>query len=102
MLIRYARRIVIAVVGTTVVLIGLALLVLPGPALVVIPIGLAILATEFAWARRLLRIVRESAEKGAVKLEEVPRIGPWVRTIRKFVEETSGRFKAFFSRRSNP
>jgi tellurite resistance protein TerC len=67
-MLRYARRIVVAVVGTTVLLIGIALLVLPGPAIVVIPIGLAILATEFAWARRWLKVVRESAEKGAAKL----------------------------------
>jgi len=50
------------------VLFGIALLVLPGPAVVVIPVGLAILATEFAWARRWLKIIRESAEKGADKL----------------------------------
>jgi tellurite resistance protein TerC len=67
-MLRYARRIVVAVVGTTVLLIGIALLVLPGPAIVVIPIGLAILATEFAWARRWLKVVRESAENGAAKL----------------------------------
>ncbi|MEW6158778.1 MAG: PGPGW domain-containing protein, partial [Verrucomicrobiota bacterium] len=41
-------------IGGTVVLIGLALVILPGPAFVVIPAGLAILATEFAWARRWL------------------------------------------------
>jgi tellurite resistance protein TerC len=67
-ILRHARRVVIAVIGTTVLLIGIALLVLPGPAFVVIPVGLAILATEFAWARRWLQIVRESAEKGAAKL----------------------------------
>jgi tellurite resistance protein TerC len=53
----------------TVLLIGVALLVLPGPAFIVIPVGLAILATEFAWARHWLKIVRESAEKGAEKLK---------------------------------
>lgn len=47
-----------AVVGGTVLLIGTAMIVLPGPALIVIPAGLAILATEFVWARRLLRRVR--------------------------------------------
>jgi hypothetical protein len=41
-----------------VLLIGIALLVLPGPAFIVIPLGLAILAVEFAWARRLLKRVR--------------------------------------------
>jgi uncharacterized protein (TIGR02611 family) len=45
------RRAVVGVVGGTVVVIGIVLIVLPGPAFVVIPIGLAILASEFAWAR---------------------------------------------------
>jgi uncharacterized protein (TIGR02611 family) len=49
------RKLIVAVIGTTVVLFGLALIVLPGPAVVVVPLGLAILATEFAWARRLVR-----------------------------------------------
>ena len=56
--VRHARRLIIAVVGVTVVLIGIALIVLPGPAFIVIPLGLAILAIEFAWARRLLHRVR--------------------------------------------
>ncbi len=67
-MIRHAYRIVVLFVGMTVLLIGVALLVLPGPAIVVIPIGLAILATEFAWARRWLRIIRRTAEQGAEKL----------------------------------
>jgi tellurite resistance protein TerC len=49
------RRLIIAVIGGTVVLFGIALIVLPGPAFIVIPVGLTILATEFAWARRALR-----------------------------------------------
>ena len=68
MLLKYARRVVISVMGITVILIGIAMLILPGPGTVVIPIGLAILATEYAWARRWLRFVRENAEKGAEKL----------------------------------
>ncbi len=67
-MLRHARKIVVAIVGTSVVLIGIALLVLPGPAFIVIPVGLAILATEFAWAARWLHAIRESAEKGAAKL----------------------------------
>jgi tellurite resistance protein TerC len=58
---RWARRIAIAVVGSTVLAIGVALIVLPGPALVVIPLGLAILSIEFAWARRWLRKVRQGS-----------------------------------------
>ena len=53
-----ARRAVILVVGGTVVLFGISLIVLPGPAFIVIPLGLVILATEFIWARRLLRRVK--------------------------------------------
>jgi tellurite resistance protein TerC len=49
------RKTVVAVIGATVLLIGIALLVLPGPAIIVIPIGLAILASEFFWARRAIR-----------------------------------------------
>jgi tellurite resistance protein TerC len=49
------RKLLIGLIGGTVVLFGVALIVLPGPAVVVIPIGLAILATEFAWARRVIR-----------------------------------------------
>lgn len=48
------RRIIAAVVGGTILLIGVTLIVLPGPAFLVIPLGLAILATEFVWARHLL------------------------------------------------
>jgi len=55
---RAIKRIGILVAGGTVLAMGAALLVLPGPAFIVIPVGLAILAVEFAWARRWLRSVR--------------------------------------------
>jgi tellurite resistance protein TerC len=51
---RWAKRIVIAIVGFTVLCVGVAMIVLPGPAFIVIPAGLAILALEFAWAKRWL------------------------------------------------
>ena len=54
-----ARRIAILAVGSTVVAIGVIMLVAPGPGLIVIPIGLAILGIEFAWARLWLRKMRE-------------------------------------------
>ena len=54
-----ARRIAILAVGSTVVALGIVMLVTPGPGLIVIPIGLAILGLEFAWARAWLRKVRE-------------------------------------------
>lgn len=52
---RHAKRIAIALLGGTVLLLGVCLIVLPGPAILVIPAGLAILATEFAWARHWLK-----------------------------------------------
>jgi tellurite resistance protein TerC len=60
---QWARRCVVAVIGTTVILIGVAMLVLPGPAFVVIPAGLAILGVEFAFARRWLHRLRETGSQ---------------------------------------
>jgi len=56
---RQTKRVVIAVLGGTVLLVGVVMIVTPGPAVVMIPLGLAILAIEFAWARRLLKRVRD-------------------------------------------
>ena len=56
---KWARRIAVCLVGFTVLGVGIAMIVLPGPAVVVIPVGLGILGLEFAWARRWLRKVKE-------------------------------------------
>lgn len=64
---RVVKRIIVSVIGGTVLLIGIALLVLPGPAFIVVPIGLAILATEYAWARHWLRKAREYGTELASK-----------------------------------
>ena len=53
------RRIVIGIVGSSVLLLGIVMIVTPGPAFVVIPVGLAILAVEFVWARHWLNKLRE-------------------------------------------
>jgi uncharacterized protein (TIGR02611 family) len=57
------KRLVIAVIGFTILLIGVAMIALPGPAFIVIPIGLGILATEFVWAKKLLKKVKEEIDK---------------------------------------
>jgi uncharacterized protein (TIGR02611 family) len=57
----WARRIAVLVIGGTVCLIGVLMIVLPGPAFVVIPLGLGILGLEFAWARRWLARVKQAA-----------------------------------------
>lgn len=68
---RNARRVIVGVVGGTVLLIGLALVVLPGPAFIVIPIGLAILSIEFAWARSwLIRVRRSLSQRSLAPLTQ--------------------------------
>lgn len=71
--IKIVRRVIVSVVGATVLLIGVALLVLPGPAFIVIPVGLAILATEYAWARRWLKKVRQVATNVVSSRNDMPR-----------------------------
>ncbi len=61
--IRRIKRVFIAIIGFTVLLAGIAMMVLPGPAILVIPLGLAILATEFIWARRLLKNLKDKLRK---------------------------------------
>lgn len=60
---RSARKVVVGVIGASVLALGVAMLVLPGPAFLVIPAGLAILGAEFAWARRLLRLAKERGQQ---------------------------------------
>jgi len=60
-----AKRVIVAITGMTVLLIGIAMIVLPGPAIVVIPIGLGILATEFIWARKLLARVKDRISRNS-------------------------------------
>jgi Putative transmembrane protein (PGPGW) len=66
----FAREIVVGVMGGTIVLIGIVLLLTPGPAAVVIPIGLLILASEFAWARYALQRRKRIVKKARGKFSE--------------------------------
>lgn len=59
---KWAYRIAVAVIGGTICLIGVAMIVLPGPAMVVIPFGLGILGLQFAWARRWLARLKQTAD----------------------------------------
>jgi uncharacterized protein (TIGR02611 family) len=59
-----------AVAGVIVLLCGLAMLVLPGPAFLVIPIGLAMLSLEFAWAEHLLEKALFRADAAKEKAKE--------------------------------
>ncbi|MCE9619659.1 MAG: PGPGW domain-containing protein [Planctomycetes bacterium] len=65
---RVARKIAVLVVGGTITIVGILLVVLPGPAFVVIPAGLAILATEFDWAKAWLIKAKEVSRKAMKKV----------------------------------
>ena len=66
----WVRRLIVFVIGSTILIAGLLMLVLPGPGILVIIVGLAILATEFVWAERLLIRAREQVARVAQKLRK--------------------------------
>jgi uncharacterized protein (TIGR02611 family) len=65
---RSGWRVLVAVVGATITLAGLVMIVTPGPGLVLVVLGLGILASEFAWARRLRDRAVDTAKRSARKL----------------------------------
>jgi hypothetical protein len=67
---RRVKTVVIAVLGGLLTLAGIALLVLPGPGFVLVAAGLAVLATQFEWAKKPLDYAKEKAVDG---MEEVGR-----------------------------
>ena len=69
------KKLFIALIGGTVLLIGAAMLVLPGPGMLVIAGGLAILATEFFWARRALR----NAKGAVARVRRSSGLRDWLR-----------------------
>ncbi len=64
-------KVVVALVGTAVLLVGVVMIVTPGPAFVLIPVGLAILATEFDWAHRWLEKARAKAREARDRAQAV-------------------------------
>ena len=58
---RWARRIAISLLGGSVLLVGMVMVVTPGPALLLIPAGLAILGAEYGWARDWLKRLKDKA-----------------------------------------
>lgn len=68
--IKQVKRLVVIVIGFTMLAAGIAMIVLPGPAFVFIPAGLAMLATEFLWARKLLQKVKDSLKRDRDRKEK--------------------------------
>ena len=69
---KHARRVAVFVLGISVLLAGIVMIVGPGPAVVVIPLGLGILATEFLWARRILDALQHRLAAGQALLPDTP------------------------------
>lgn len=67
------KRSIVTIVGLLIVVGGIALMVLPGPGILLVVVGLAVLATEYAWARNLLGAAKEKA----VKAQEEAVASPW-------------------------
>jgi uncharacterized protein (TIGR02611 family) len=67
MTLKKIKKIIVAVIGFTVLAFGILLIVFPGPAFIVIPVGLSILATEFVWAKKLLEKVKKGFRKTLIK-----------------------------------
>jgi uncharacterized protein (TIGR02611 family) len=74
-------RVPFALVGFTLVLAGLALLVLPGPGLLVIAAGLAMLALEFTWAERVLERTLERMSETSTRVRRLSRLEKAVSTL---------------------
>lgn len=58
-----AKQFAVTIVGAALLLVGLALMVLPGPGILVIVAGLAVLASEYVWAQTLLRRAKRKAQQ---------------------------------------
>ena len=66
--VHHTKRLIVAVIGVTIIVIGLAFFVLPGPGLLIVIIGLAVLASEFMWAKQLLDRAKGHYEKAKSKI----------------------------------
>jgi tellurite resistance protein TerC len=65
-----ARRAIGLVIGGTALALGTAMIFMPGPELLVIPLGLVILASQFLWARRLVRGVSRQLQEGMEQMRD--------------------------------
>ena len=71
---RNSKRVAVTIVGAAVVVAGLALLVLPGPGIVVVVLGFAMLGTEYAWAQAGLERTKKAADSAGRRTKK----GAWV------------------------
>lgn len=65
------RKVLVTVTGVIVLLVGIILIVLPGPAFLVIPLGLLILSTEYPGARKWIRVFQRWLSRAGAKLDQI-------------------------------
>jgi hypothetical protein len=65
-----AKRFGTVAIGFSVLTVGIAMIVLPGPAIIVIPLGLSILAKEFDWAKRLMEKLKKKFKRSKASESE--------------------------------
>ncbi|MFZ4575085.1 MAG: TerC family protein [Phycisphaerales bacterium] len=77
---KHSKKIIVLLVGVSMVVVGIVMIVAPGPAVIVIPAGLALLATEFIWAKRLLDKYRTHAAEFSRRAGDaiVTKPRPWL------------------------
>jgi uncharacterized protein (TIGR02611 family) len=68
LVLRNGRRIAVTVVGFGLLAVGLVLLVIPGPGVILIGAGLAVLASEYVWAQRALNFARRNAGRARERM----------------------------------
>ena len=66
---RPVRRVIIFTIGGTIFLFGVIMIIAPGPAFIVLPLGLIILGVEFAFARRWLKKIKAAAKNATNRVK---------------------------------
>ncbi len=75
-LMKNGKRIAITAVGATLVLVGLVMLVLPGPGILLVIAGLAVLASEYVWAQRMLNYAKRKGQEAKDRVvRKKPEVG---------------------------
>ena len=67
------RKISITLVGGLLLLLGIIMIALPGPAILIIPLALSILALEYSWAKHYLKISQKMLSQGARRMDQLVR-----------------------------
>lgn len=89
---RNSKRVAVSVVGAFLVLAGLAMLVLPGPGILVVALGFAVLGTEYAWANAALeRTKRAAGQAGQVAKAGATKAGRGAKGAARSVGRRIGR-----------